>query len=388
MQVEKLSETLHKITLSLNDFTVNLVASIGDDGILLVDAGWDDTSEELGEKLKELNDGLIKLIIFTHPHGDHIGGMYRLGENAVLISHKNTQDELAGKFYALDPLPGPKFPLIAIDDELSLRFNGEDIRIIPVPGHTDSDMVVYFIDSGIVCLGDLILSDMFPPIDMTRGGDVKQYIESLADLTSLFPSDVKFVTGHGRDYSLDDLKAHHQMTVRTTDLIRKGIAAGKNAQEMVKENLLKDWAKWDSSQVSGELWITQAYESLSGQPRRSISEPLTHTIMESGIEAAIKQFHELKKNQPDSYDFGENQLNLLGYQLLWREMNEAAIEIHKLNTQTYPEAANPYDSLGEAYMANGDTELAIESYEKALELNPDTPSAIEALKELRAANES
>ena len=77
-------------------------------------------------------------------------------------------------------------------------------------------------------------------------------------------------------------------------------------------------------------------------------------------------------------------MNLLGYQLLWREMTEAAIEVHKLNTQVYPDSANPYDSLGEAYMANGDTELSIQSYEKALELNPDMPSAIEALKKLQA----
>ena len=383
MQVEKLSGTLHKFTLSLNDFTVNLVASTGADGILLVDTGWDDTSEELGKKLKELNDGVIKLIIFTHQHGDHIGGMYRLGGNAVLISHKNTQDELAGKYYALDPLPGPEFPRIALDGELSLRFNGEDIRIIPAPGHTDSDMVIHFIDSGIVYLGDLILADMFPPIDMTRGGNVETYIESLANLTGLFPLDVNFVTGHGRDYTLDDLKAHYDMVLGTTDLIRKGIETGKAAQEMIEEDVLKDWAKWDSSLVTGETWVTQAYVSLKGNATKSISEPLTHTIMESGIEAAIEQFHALKKDQPDSYDFGENQLNMLGYQLLWREMNEAAIEIHKLNTRVYPDSANPYDSLGEAYMANGNTALAIESYERALERNPDIPSAIEALKKLR-----
>ena len=68
-------------------------------------------------------------------------------------------------------------------------------------------------------------------------------------------------------------------------------------------------------------------------------------------------------------------------------IGEAAIEMHKLNAQAYPGSANPYDSLGETYEASGKVELAIESYEKALELNPDMPSAIDALKRLRAVGE-
>jgi cytochrome c-type biogenesis protein CcmH/NrfG len=65
-------------------------------------------------------------------------------------------------------------------------------------------------------------------------------------------------------------------------------------------------------------------------------------------------------------------------------MNEAAIEMHKLNTQAYPDEANPYDSLGDAYEANGQMDLAIEAYEKALERDPEMSSAIEALKRLKS----
>jgi len=387
MQVEKLSETLYKFTFSLNAFSVNPVASIGPDGILLVDTGWAQTAEELKNKIRELSEDIIKLIIITHPHGDHIGGRNLLGENATLISHKSTKDELAGKYYALAPLPGQELPLITLEDELSLRFNGENIQIIPAPGHTHSDMVVHFIDSGVVCLGDLILSDMFPPLDFARGGDVEQYIQSIGKLIEYFPADVNFVTGHGRDYTLDDLREHYRMTVSTTDLIRKEITAGKSAQDMVEEDILKDWEKWNTPQVTSETWITQAYESLSGEAKKSIAEPLTHTIMEKGVGAAIEQYNELKKDQPDSYNFGENELNMLGYQLLWRDMTEAAIEIFKLNTQAYPESANPHDSLGDAYEASGEVELAIESYEKALEINPEMFSAIEALERLRTTGE-
>jgi tetratricopeptide (TPR) repeat protein len=68
-------------------------------------------------------------------------------------------------------------------------------------------------------------------------------------------------------------------------------------------------------------------------------------------------------------------------------MLEEAIEVFKLNIEVYPESANPYDSLGEAYVASGDKELAIKSYERALVVDPNLPSAIDALDKLHALAE-
>ena len=390
MQVEKLSDTLTKFSLSSadNGFIVNVIASIGRDGILLVDTGWAQTAEEVSEKIRELSDDTIKLIILTHQHGDHIGGRAVLGKQATLIAHKNIKDELAGKYFALAPLPGQELPLIALNSELSLRFNGDDIRIIPAPGHTSSDMVVYFANSGIVCMGDLLFSDAIPTLFAAYGGNIDQYLETIEKLIGLFPGDTNFVAGHGRNYSLEELKEYYHMAVHTTDLIKQSMSAGKDPQEMAAKNLLKDWENWSSPQITSETWITQVYESLTDQGKKSIAEPLTHTIMEKGVTAAIEQYHALKKAQPDGYNFGEYELNMLGYQLLWRDMNEAAIEMHKLNIQMYPDSANPYDSLGDTYEASGEVELAIESYEKALERDPKMSSAIEGLERLRTASEN
>jgi hypothetical protein len=174
------------------------------------------------------------------------------------------------------------------------------------------------------------------------------------------------------------------MAADTIGLITQGMADGKSVKEMVKEDILKGWDKLNTDTISGKDWIAQVYESLSGGAKPSISKPLTHTIMEKGIDAAIQQYHELKETQPDEYNFDEYELNMLGYQLLWRDMNEAAIEMHKLNVQAYPNEANPYDSLADAYEASGEVELAIEAYEKALEREPEMASAIEGLERLRA----
>ena len=119
-------------------------------------------------------------------------------------------------------------------------------------------------------------------------------------------------------------------------------------------------------------------------PKMSIVDLLAKTIVEKGIDAGLTQYHELKAKQADSYDFSEQELNRLGYQLLGRNKHDEAIQIFKLNVELYPKAFNTYDSLGEAYMTAGNKELAIANYKKSLELNPKNTSGAEMLKRLES----
>jgi cytochrome c-type biogenesis protein CcmH/NrfG len=59
-----------------------------------------------------------------------------------------------------------------------------------------------------------------------------------------------------------------------------------------------------------------------------------------------------------------------------------AIGVFKLNVELFPKSGNPYDSLAEAYMENGDKELAIGNYKKSLELDPKNTNAVDMLKKL------
>jgi len=114
-------------------------------------------------------------------------------------------------------------------------------------------------------------------------------------------------------------------------------------------------------------------------PKISIAETIGKTISKSDVESAIKQYHDFKTNRKDEYNFEEYELNTLGYQLLAMEKVKEAIEILKLNIEEYPEAFNPYDSLGEAYMIDGQKDLAIKNYAKSLEINPKNTGAINML---------
>lgn len=117
---------------------------------------------------------------------------------------------------------------------------------------------------------------------------------------------------------------------------------------------------------------------------RSIVQALRETVEAEGVAAAVKRYHELKRTQPRAYDFGEGQLNALGYELLATGRAADAVEIFKLNVEMFPEAFNTYDSLGEAYAAVGNRESAIKNYRRSLELNPRNTNAADQLKRLEA----
>jgi CubicO group peptidase (beta-lactamase class C family) len=138
---------------------------------------------------------------------------------------------------------------------------------------------------------------------------------------------------------------------------------------------------------TGEITIAALFTIMGLEPppipKTPIRAIISKTIAEKGIDKAIRLYKELKENHPKSYDFSPGQLNRLGYQLLGMERVTDAIKIFKLNIEVYPKNANCHDSLGEAYMTDGDKENAIKYYEKALELDPKMESAIRALKKLR-----
>jgi len=134
--------------------------------------------------------------------------------------------------------------------------------------------------------------------------------------------------------------------------------------------------------VTAVSWIPsikKAYDS-----RTSIAQILSATIASSGVDAAVKQYHDLKAAAPVPYDFDEVELNTLGYQLIAAKKFNEAVRIFQLNAEAYPKSSNAYDSLGEAYIGRGDRSEAIANYQKSLELNPKNGNAVKMLQKLNA----
>jgi tetratricopeptide (TPR) repeat protein len=100
-----------------------------------------------------------------------------------------------------------------------------------------------------------------------------------------------------------------------------------------------------------------------------LSRILAGTLDDKGIDAALEAFEKGKAGGADSYFIDENEINQLGYRSLNAGKVPEAIKIFMLNVREFPKSWNVYDSLGEAYAAHGDKELAIKNYEKSIELN-------------------
>lgn len=101
------------------------------------------------------------------------------------------------------------------------------------------------------------------------------------------------------------------------------------------------------------------------------------------ISEFIKKYREFRANPQHRFINTESPINQFGYFLLNNKRINEAVEIFKLNVESYPNSANVYDSLGDALQAAGKKEEAIKSYEKALSIDPNYPSALESLRKLK-----
>lgn len=101
------------------------------------------------------------------------------------------------------------------------------------------------------------------------------------------------------------------------------------------------------------------------------------------IDYRIAYYKELKKNKPDAYSFSnESELNILGYKLMRNGAVASSIKLFQLYVSEFPNSANPYDSLAEAYFNNKEYALSKQNYQKSLELNPDNSNAQDMLRKI------
>jgi hypothetical protein len=119
------------------------------------------------------------------------------------------------------------------------------------------------------------------------------------------------------------------------------------------------------------------------KPLKPVIDTMMVVIFEKGVKQAIEVYYNLKDDYEDEYSFKEDQLNTLGYQLMQGGRVKDAIEIFKLNVEQFPDSFNVYDSLGEGYMVDGNTKLAIRNYEKSLKLNPKNENGKKMLEKLK-----
>jgi pimeloyl-ACP methyl ester carboxylesterase len=108
---------------------------------------------------------------------------------------------------------------------------------------------------------------------------------------------------------------------------------------------------------------------------------LKKIFSEKTVDSAIAAYKNIRRIYPKDL-VPERVLNTIGYLALKKNAQEA-IKLFSLNAKIFPQSANVFDSLGEAYMAAGDKKQAIKNYERSMALDPKNENAKNRLKKLR-----
>ena len=254
----------------------NIAASVGEDGIVIVDDEFAPLAEKIAAALKNLNitDKPVRFVINTHYHGDHTGGNANFAKDgSTLIAQDNVRKRLEaggvagnGGSVKMENKPAEKaaLPIITFEHDVTVHLNGEDIRALHFPaGHTDGDAIIYFPKNNVVHMGDDFVRYGFPFIDVAAGGSVQGMIAACEKSIAQLPADVKIIPGHGALSNPDDVRVYVKMLKETSAAVQAALDAHKSLDQMKKEKILASWSKFSSEAQNEDVFTETLYYSLT-----------------------------------------------------------------------------------------------------------------------------
>ena len=248
----------------------NVAASIGADGVLIVDDQFPQMIPKIEAKIAELGGGAIDFAINTHWHFDHAEGNLALGPKGVwVVSQANSRAmmgdariiDLVAVKYEQQAYPENAKPDITYNDRMRFHFNGERIDLLHYgPAHTTGDTAVIFRGSNAVHLGDVFNNAGYPFIDVGNGGDVDGLIEFCKAVLAEIDEHTRVIPGHGPVSNHQGLADYIDMLATVRDRIAKLIAQGADLEAVIAA---KPTADFDARYGDAALLINRSFTSLS-----------------------------------------------------------------------------------------------------------------------------
>jgi cyclase len=273
----------------------NIGVQIGDDGIVVVDAGSAASAANVLAAIQKLSPRPIRYIIDTSADPDHVGGNETLskagqtlftapgsiglsgnflGGVASILSAERVLSRMSAPTGETSPFPAGAWPTETFDHARKYMFlNGEGIEILHQPAaHTDGDAVVFFRRSDVVVAGDVLDMTRFPVIDVARGGTIEGEIAALNRIVDLAIPSVPIVSreagtivipGHGRLCDQLDVVEYRDMVSIIRDRVRDLMAAGRTLDQIKAASPARGYTRrYGSDSGSTNTFIEAIYNSL------------------------------------------------------------------------------------------------------------------------------
>ena len=249
----------------------NIGASIGAQGVLIVDTQFPELVPKYRAALAELGGADIDFAIDTHWHYDHADGNQRLGPEGVWIIAQENSRAMMTRDKTINTVTRPliqqpayspmALPVATFADKMTLHFNGETIDVMHFgPAHTSGDAAVFFRGHNAVHTGDVFISAGYPFVDADNGGDLSGMIVFLQSVLDELEPGATVIPGHGR---VTDSAALEQYVRMLTD-VRNRIAAlvddGASLEQVIAAAPTADWDEYYGNPAA---FINRAFTSLS-----------------------------------------------------------------------------------------------------------------------------
>lgn len=249
----------------------NMGLIIGEDGAILIDDQFARLSDKIKAAIAELTDKPVRFVINTHLHGDHTGGNEAFTQTgSIIVAHENVRTRLSTEQFnklrnqTTPPRPQDAWPVVTFTESMSLHFNNEDIQIIHTKnGHTDGDSFIFFKEANVVHTGDALRTGGYPYVDVSSGGSFQGLIDSTDELANLCNEETIVIQGHGPLSNKEEVIWVRDRLQTIKDILQAGIAEGKTADDLINEEVLKDFADWDGGFIKSNNFITIVYEELA-----------------------------------------------------------------------------------------------------------------------------